>query len=46
MDNQNFITVRVEEKGLRLDKFISQNFLDISYSTIQKKNKIRNVSSK
>ncbi len=37
MDNQNFITVRVEEKGLRLDKFISQNFLDISYSTIQKK---------
>ena len=37
MTNQKFIEVNIDQKGVRLDKFLSKYFSSLSYSVIQKK---------
>ena len=37
MTNQKFIEVNVDQKGVRLDKFLAKYFSSLSYSVIQKK---------
>ena len=37
MTNQKFIEINVDQKGVRLDKFLAKFFSGLSYSVIQKK---------
>ena len=37
MINQKFIEINIDQKGVRLDKFLAKHFSDLSYSAIQKK---------
>ena len=37
MSNQRFIEINIDQKGVRLDKFLAKCFSDLSYSVIQKK---------